>query len=95
MINTQMREYDYYTYGEMNAYGQPQLSDEPKGKVKMAINLVSQAIGDNVLYADAQYTGLTFDAIDDTYVIQYGDEKIKVLSVYNSNRYNHAFMKRM
>lgn len=95
MISTQMREYDYYTYDEMNAYGQPQLSEQPKGKIKMAINLISQAIGDNVLYADAQYSGLTFDAIDDTYVIQYGDEKIKVLGISHINRYNVALMKRM
>lgn len=95
MINTQMREYDYYTYGEMNAYGQPQLSKEPKGKIKIAINLLTQTVGDNVLYADAQYSGLTMEAIDDTYVIQYGNEKIKVLGVYHTNRYYIASLKRM
>lgn len=94
MITPQMREYDYYTYESVNSYGQPHLSEQPKGKIKIAINLISQTIGDNVLYANAQYSGLTFDAIDDTYVIQYGEEKLKVLYV-NSARYKQAFLARM
>lgn len=50
MINVDMRDYNYYLYGENNAYGQPQLSAEAQGTVKMAIYTVSQSIQDNILY---------------------------------------------
>ena len=44
MINTNMREYSYFTFGANNEYGQPQLSKEPKGKVKLSIFLTSEII---------------------------------------------------
>ena len=50
MINVDMRDYNYYLYGENNAYGQPQLSEEAQGTVKMAIYTISQSIQDNILY---------------------------------------------
>ncbi len=56
MINSQMRNYDYYIYGEQDAYGQPTLSDK-KGTVKMAINVLSKRIEDNVLYTRHIPTG--------------------------------------
>ena len=48
MINTDMRNYDYYTYSTYDDYGQPIISDQPKGKVKMAINIVSQNVQDHI-----------------------------------------------
>ena len=92
MINADMRIYDYYTYGEDNGYGQPSISASPQGKIKMAVNITSQAVQDNINYADAQYMGLTLSPIDDTYVIQYGDEKLKVLYVNPKGRYKQVFM---
>lgn len=94
MINSQMRDYDYYTYGEQDAYGQPDLSDK-QGTIKMAINILTKSIQDNVLYAEAQYVGLTSDAqVNDKYVIAYGSEKLKVLYVNPIGRLKQVFLAR-
>lgn len=93
MINTDMRYYNYFTYGEDDEYGQPQLSEEVKGSIKIAINTTSQSVQDNINYKDATYIGLTHAAIDDTYVIQYGDEKLKVLYVNPKGRFKQVFLK--
>ena len=96
MITTDMRLYDYFTFGEEDGYGMPQLSKEPKGKIKMAINISSQSIQDNILYKDCSYVGLTHDAnVDDTYVIRYGKGKLKVLYVNPKGRYKQIFLKEM
>jgi len=93
MINADMRFYDYFTLGEANAYGQPQMSDKPKGKVKMCINSISTSITDNIRFKDASYIGLTLSLLDDTYIIQYGEEKLKVLYVVPKGRYKQVFLK--
>ena len=96
MINTDMRLYDYFTYGDDDGYGQPALSTDPKGKIKMSINISSQSTQDNILYKDCSYVGLTHDAnVDDTYVIEYGDERLKVLYVNPKGRFKQVFLARM
>lgn len=96
MISIQLKNYDYYTFEEKNSYGQPSLSQTDKGTVKMAINLISEVISENAIYSDAQYVGLTFDKdIDSKYVIQYGDDKLKVLYVNPLGRYRQVFLARM
>lgn len=95
MINNIMRTYDYYLYGINDAYGQPQLSTEPAGNIKMAITITSQSIQDNIQYQNATYLGLTHAAVDDKYVIQYGDRKLKVLYVNSAGRLNQVFMGEM
>lgn len=93
MITTDMRLYDYYTFGDKDGYGMPQLSDEPEGQIKMTINISSQGTQDNILYKDCSYVGLTHDAnVDDTYVIRYGKGKLKVLYVNPKGRYKQVFM---
>lgn len=92
MINTDMRLYNFFTFGDNNKYGQPQLSKEPKGQVKMAINITSQGVQDNILYKNSQYVGLTHSKIDDTYVIDYNGQKLKVLYVNPKGRYYQVFM---
>lgn len=92
MISTDMRTYDYYTYGDADKYAQPQLSSTPSGQVKMVINIASQSIQDNILYKNAQYVGLTRDEVNDTYVIKYGDERLKVLYVNPKGRLKQVFM---
>lgn len=87
-----MRNYDYYLYGADDGYGQPTLSEEAQGTIKMAINVTSQSVQDNINYKDSQYMGLTHANIDDTYVIQYGDKRLKVLYVNPKGRYKQAFM---
>ena len=95
MINAQMKDYNYRVYEETNNYGQPTLS-EIKGKVKLAINLASQTTQDNILYQDCSYTGLTNDAaINDTYVVEYDKEQLKVRYVNPMGRFKQVFMSRM
>lgn len=95
MVKTKMRTYNYQTYGELNEYGQPGLSNEID-TIKMAIHFVTEAIDENSLYSGAQYVGLTHDkSVNATYVIQYGDEKLKVLYVNPEGRYRQVFMARM
>ena len=97
MISTDMHLYDYYSFGEDDGYGMAQLSTAtPKGQIKMSINISSQATQDNILYKDCSYIGLTHDPnIDDTYVIQYGQEKLKVLYVNPKGRFKQVFLKGM
>ena len=96
MITTDMRLYNYFTIGEPNAYGQPQLpaaDATPDGTIQMAIYITSQSIQDNINYKDAAYIGLTHDAnVDDTYIIQYENERLKVLYVQPKGRYKQVFM---
>ena len=92
MINADMRLYDYFTFGADDGYGQPQLSTAPVGQIKMAINLTSQSTQDNINYKDARYIGLTHAEIDDTYVIAFGTERLKVLYVNPLGRYTQVFL---
>ena len=92
MINADMRNYDFYTYGAPNCYGQPTLSTEVQGTVKIAIFTTSQGVQNNINYAGASYIGLTHDVINDKMVIQYGDKKIKVLYVQPRGRFKQVFL---
>lgn len=92
MINAQMHEYDYYTYGQPDEYGQAQLSEEVQGTIKMAISTTSQTIQDNINYKGANYLGLTHNAnVNDSFVIKYGEEQLKVLYV-TPGRLKQVFM---
>lgn len=93
MINADFRTYNYFLYEDLNGYGQPTLSQEVKGTIKMAINITSQSVQSNIKYKDAAYMGLTHALLDDTFVIQYGEEKLKVLYVNPKGRLNQVFMK--
>ena len=95
MINNQMKNYNYYTYSNDNAYGQPNLSETAQGTIKMAINVTSQFVQDNIQYKNATYIGLTLADINDKYVIQYGDTKLKVLYVNAAGRYKQVFLSEM
>ena len=95
MISTNAKLYNYYTFGELNDYGQYKLSEEVQGQIKMSIYITSQSVQDNILYKDSAYIGLTRANIDDTYVIEYGDEKLKVLYVNNSGRIKQVFLQRI
>lgn len=92
MINTDMRYYDYHSYGDDNGYGQPVLSELPTGQVKMAINISNQSTQDNINYKDAQYVGLTNSAVDDSMVILYDNKRLKVLYVNPKGRLKQVFM---
>lgn len=98
MINANMRLYDYFTLGNKDAYGQPILpskDSEPVGQVKMSINISSQSVQDNILFQNCSYVGLTHAPVNDTYVINYDGELLKVLYVNPHGRYTQVFMSRM
>ena len=92
MITTDMRIYNYFTLGEANEYGQRTVSTTPSGTIKMAINLSSQSIQDNINYKDCRYVGLTHANVDDTYIIEYGNERLKVLYVNPKGRLKKVFL---
>lgn len=93
MINARFKEYNYFTFGEDNGYGQPTVSTEPVGQIKMAIYTTSQATQDNINYKDCNYIGLTHAKVDDTYVIEFNGERLKVLYVNTDGRLKQAFLK--
>lgn len=99
MIIANMRNYDYYLYSnETDAYGQRTLIKDdsgnpiPQGKIKISIHVTSQNVQENIKYKGATYLGLTLDNVDDTYVIQYGQERLKVLYVNPQGRLKQVFM---
>ena len=98
MINTDMRDYQYYLYDTENAYGQETLiKDEngenvPQGTIRIAINITSQSIQDNIKYHNATYIGLTHSEVTDKMVIQYGEDLLKVLYVNPRGRYKQVFL---
>ena len=92
MINNDMRTYNYFLYGDADAYGQPQLSKEPQGTIKIAINITSQSVQDNINYKNASYMGLTHTLVNDSYVIEYEDKKLKVLYVNPKGRLKQVFL---
>lgn len=95
MITADMREYDYFLYDSKDEYGSPILSSEPQGTIKMTINITSQSIQENINYSGATYIGLTHSLLDDSYVIQYGEEKLKVLYVNPKGRMKQVFLSKI
>jgi hypothetical protein len=96
MINTDMRKYDYYTYGDADGYGQTALSKDVQGTIKIAIYETSQAIQDNIRYKNASFVGLTHDRkVNDTYVIDYENKRLKVLYVGKKGVYRQVFLGEM
>ena len=93
MINANMRNYDFYLYGDDDGYGQASLSEEVQGSIKMDINTLSQSVSTNINYKDSSYIGLTHNKnISDKYVIQFGEEKLKVNYINSKGRYVQVFM---
>lgn len=94
MINSNMRDYEYYLLGEDNGYGQLTITPDVQGVVKLSITTLTKAVTDDIRYSDASYLGLTQDkTIKDTYVIKYGDELLKVQYVNPDGRYTQVFLK--
>lgn len=97
MINSLMKKYSYYLLPDADEYGQQVLKDDaaPAGVIEIAITERSKGLSDSNLYSAAQYIGLTLNSIDDKYIIQYGEDKLKVIYVTPSTRYSQAFLVRM
>lgn len=93
MINVDMRQYDYYTYATTNEYGQPIITEQPKGKIKMAIYSIAQNTQNSPLYQNSTYIGLTTDGeVNNTYVIEKDKERLKVLYIQPKGRFKQVFM---
>lgn len=103
MIMANMRNYDYYLYNnEPDAYGQSTLIKDAdgnplvQGTINLSIHITSQNVQDNILYKGATYLGLTLDKdVSDKYVIQYGQERLKVLYVNPQGHLKQVFMGNM
>jgi hypothetical protein len=91
-----MKTYNYFTIGDNDAYGQPQMpgkDEQPVGTIKLAIYTTSQAIQDNINYKNCSYIALTHDAtVNDTYIIETEKERLKVLYVNATGRYKQVFL---
>lgn len=95
MISNSMKDYTFSTLGGKDEYGQ-EVESEVQGTVKLAIYSLSNTIGTNIKYKDATYLGLTHNrAINDSYVIHYGEEKLKVLYTIPNGRLNQVFLAEM
>lgn len=99
MIFSNMRLYDYYLVSLNEEYGQevlPEAEATAAGQVKLSIYPTSTGTQENILYANCSYVGLTYDAeIDDRYIIQYGEVRLKVMYIQPIGRYKQVFMKRV
>lgn len=98
MINAGMRIYNYFTLGAKNAYGErvlPSADAQPVGTIKMNINISSQSVQDNINYQECNYVGLTHAEVDDTYIIQYGNERLKVLYINPKGRYKVVYLAKL
>lgn len=96
MINSQMKQYPYYLYGNtVNTYGEITANTTvPTGSIEMAINIISQSTEESILYSGCEYIGLTRQEVNDNYVIQYGNEILKVKYVNPIGRLKQVFMTR-
>lgn len=95
MINTNMRFYDYLLLRNKDTYGQlppPKITDTPAGIIRMAINISSQTIQDNINYKGCNYIGLTKDKITDKYFIKYENRLLKVLYINPMGKYKQVFL---
>lgn len=97
-----MRNYDYYLYSAPNNYGQQTIikddSGKPKvqGSIKIAIEITSQQIQDNINYKDCSYIGLTHNSsVNDSFAIKYGNEILKVLYVNPKGKLKQVFLKKI
>jgi hypothetical protein len=93
MINADMRLYNFFSLGTNDEYGQQAISNEPVGQIKMAVNISSQSVQDNINYSNCQYIGLTHDKnIKDSYIIDLDGKLAKVLYVNPKGRMKQVFM---
>ena len=95
MINADKRLYNYFTIGSNDSYGQPSLpakDAEPTGTILMAIYPSTQSVQSNIKYTNCTYIGLTQAEVKDTYIIEYGAERLKVLYVNPKGRYKLVYM---
>lgn len=95
-INSRMKSYNYYLYGEYNDYGEKVLSDKPNGVIEIDITLRQQNTKESILYEGATYIGLTKDnQIDSSYIVDYNGQRLKVLYVNPFGRFYQVFFEQL
>lgn len=87
-----MKKYTYSAISDkLDEYGQP-ITQDKTGEVLMAISVTKHSPVDSPLYVDSEFTGITQNKeIDETYIINYDNKKLKVLYVIKG-RFNQVFM---
>ena len=77
MVEANMQAYPLYKLTGPDAYGDYAM--EPDGTARISVSLYAQNNTENVLYKDAKYIGLTWDArITDSNIVDFGGELLKV-----------------
>lgn len=94
-INSSMGKYNYYLTGALDAYGQAIIETSAAGTIEMDIQILNQSTKDFPLYSSAEYIGLTKELITDNYIIEFKNQKLKVLYVNGFGRYNQVLMEKM
>lgn len=94
-INSKMAYYDVYSYGKNDSYGQPSLSELPVGKTKMSVSVANQSVKDSIAYSGTSYVGLTHDTLDDTCVLDYEGEMLKVQYVNPHGKLSQVYLEKM
>lgn len=93
MINSRMSPHEYFLLGVDNGYGQITMTPEKQGEITIGITMLTKTVTDDLRYSDAQYLGLTYDKnINDTYIIKYGDELLKVKYIIPTERLTQVFL---
>lgn len=87
-----MKQYNYRTCEVFDEYGDAVISNDVKGTIKMCINVISQ---NNELFDGSTFLGLTQAEVNNTYVIEYEDLKLRVLYVQPKGRYKQVYMGRL
>lgn len=96
MITADMREYNYFLLGAKDEYAQETITENTQGAVRMTIYPLTQVVGTSIKYKDATFIGFTQDRnINDSYIIQYGDKKLKVLYPVTMGRFTQVFLSEM
>ena len=93
MLNADMRLYNYFTIGNKDSYGQQRLTEEPQGQIKIAIYPTNQNLTNDIKYSECKYIGITKEAkVNDAYVIEYGEELLKVQYTNKNGRFVQVFL---
>ena len=92
-IQAEIKSYPFAEYAaSRNQYGElvfPSFSTSGTS-INMAIFLNNQATNNSINYIECDYIGLTKETVDDTCVVKYGNEYLKVKYVNPIGRYNQV-----
>lgn len=94
-IASRTKTYGVAGFAELDDYGQRKIPKVPTRFVDMDIELLSATVGENAIYKDAQYIGITKDTLTDQDFVFFNGDVLKVLYVNGHCRLNQVFMARV